>query len=172
MTLEGTDRTALFFQYFYQVEGLSGMHHQDGIFWIRTPQRHHVVIAEKLPLRMVAPTIVDLLNMETPPYMTGRSVLSNSARRLSKVGETTARRLPLRSIGHPETPGLTAVFLSSLFHHTKRGASTLHQPLEHAAIGFKRMLSLPLATAVHHMISCFCISMRCGSSKPFAGLIV
>jgi hypothetical protein len=80
MILEGTDKAAPFLQYFYQVEGLkSGMHHQDGIFWIRTPERHHLVMEEKIPLRTVAPTILDLLHMETPSYMTGRSALPRLA---------------------------------------------------------------------------------------------
>jgi hypothetical protein len=82
MTLEGTDKSALFFRYFYQIEGLkSGMHHQDGIFWIRTPDMQHAAFEEKVPLRTVAPTILELLGMRAPAYMRGRTVLP----RLAKV---------------------------------------------------------------------------------------
>ena len=76
----GTDKKGRFFDYFYQIEGLkSGMHHEDGIFWIRTPQRHHWIAEEKVPLRAVAPTVLDLLNLPKPAYMKGESVLAQRA---------------------------------------------------------------------------------------------
>ena len=78
--IAGSDKKARFFDLFYQIEGLkSGMHHQDGIFWIRTPQRQHAVAKEKVPLRTVAPTVLDLLGMEKPEYMKGDSVLAQVA---------------------------------------------------------------------------------------------
>ena len=75
--IEGTDKKTVFFDLFYKVEGIkSGMHHPDGIFWIRTPQRHHFVAEAKVPLRTVAPTVLDLLRIGKPDYMTGESVLA------------------------------------------------------------------------------------------------
>jgi hypothetical protein len=73
--IAGTGKKARFFDFFYQIEGLkSGMHHQDGIFWIRTPQRQHLEMEEKVPLRTVAPTVLELLGIPKPPYMKGDSV--------------------------------------------------------------------------------------------------
>lgn len=68
-----------FFRLFYQVESLkSGMHHPDGILWMRVPGIEPGVAAEKVSLRDVAPTILSMFGIEKPPYMTGR-VLSLSA---------------------------------------------------------------------------------------------
>jgi hypothetical protein len=62
--------TKPFFDLFYHV-GLikSGMHHPDGIFWIRTPELRHVVHEEPIPLRQVAPTVLTLLNCPKPAFM-------------------------------------------------------------------------------------------------------
>lgn len=74
--IQGAGRKAPFFEYFYQIEGLkSGMHHQDGIFWVRTPQRQHYFAPEKVPLRAVAPTVLDLLGMEKPAFMKANPLL-------------------------------------------------------------------------------------------------
>jgi hypothetical protein len=65
-----------FFRLFYRVEGIkSGMHHPDGILWIRDPQRTPRTHADKVPLRDVAPTVLDYLGMDAPAYMSGRSLL-------------------------------------------------------------------------------------------------
>ena len=65
------DRGCLFFDLFYQGEGLkSGMHHPDGFCWIRTPERTHDIITEKVPLRAVAPTILGMLGVSAPARMT------------------------------------------------------------------------------------------------------
>ena len=75
--IEIGDKKAKFFDLFYQLEGMkSGMHHPDGIFWIRSAQRQHAVVDEKIPLRSVAPTVLDLLGMTKPAYMQGTSVLN------------------------------------------------------------------------------------------------
>lgn len=60
-----------FFQLFYQVEGLkSGMHHPDGILWIRHPTRPHREHTAKVPLRTVAPMLLRTFGAHPPAYMT------------------------------------------------------------------------------------------------------
>jgi hypothetical protein len=55
---------APFFELFYQVEGVkSGMHHPDGLLWIRTPARAHVAHRTPLPLPEVFPTLLGLLGL-------------------------------------------------------------------------------------------------------------
>ena len=62
-----------FFRLFYQVESLkSGMHHPDGILWMRIPGRAPTVYREKVSLRDVAPTILSMFGIEKPDYMTGK----------------------------------------------------------------------------------------------------
>jgi hypothetical protein len=51
---------------FYPAQGLkSGMHHPDGILWIRTPERRHVEIGRRISLREVAPTLLELAGVQT-----------------------------------------------------------------------------------------------------------
>lgn len=80
--LRGDPRTATaFFDLFYQADGLkSGMHHPDGFLWIRTPQRQHTVALEKVPLRSVAPTVLDSLQVPAPAYMTAPSLVAAPSR--------------------------------------------------------------------------------------------
>lgn len=60
-----------FYDLFYLVDGTkSGAHHPDGIFWVRTPDRSHEVAQGKVSLRQVAPTILSLLNLQKPGFMT------------------------------------------------------------------------------------------------------
>jgi len=71
----GSGRTAPFFEIFYQSDGLkSGMHHPDGFLWIRTPQHEHRVSSEKVPLRSVAPTVLEMFGVPRPTYMTAPSL--------------------------------------------------------------------------------------------------
>jgi Type I phosphodiesterase / nucleotide pyrophosphatase len=66
-------RPAGFLELFYGVETTkSGMHHPDGLLWIRTPARQHVEAREHVPLRVVAPTILRLLDLPMPPSLSGR----------------------------------------------------------------------------------------------------
>jgi hypothetical protein len=61
-----------FFRLFYQAEGTkSGMHHPEGILWIRHPGKRHQIVPEKVPLRSVAPTILNLFGVPRPRFMTG-----------------------------------------------------------------------------------------------------
>jgi Type I phosphodiesterase / nucleotide pyrophosphatase len=66
-----------FFEVFYLTEGVkSGMHHPDGILWVRQPgvepERH----AGRVPLLDVAPTILHLLGIPKPTYMRGSPLSS------------------------------------------------------------------------------------------------
>jgi hypothetical protein len=55
---------------FYQIEGIkSGMHHPDGMFWIRHPDHRHEIVPGKLALTRVAPKIMELLSLSPPATM-------------------------------------------------------------------------------------------------------
>lgn len=76
LTVKGTSIAAPFFRHFYKPEGTkSGMHHPDGVFWLRVPTRQHDVAKEKISLRVVAPTLLDLLGVAPPESMSGPSLL-------------------------------------------------------------------------------------------------
>ncbi|MBA2291438.1 MAG: alkaline phosphatase family protein [Gemmatimonadales bacterium] len=63
---------AKFFELFYLADGLkSGMHHPDGILWIRNESRHHYVHPEKIPLRSVAPTLLAMFGVDARAWMPG-----------------------------------------------------------------------------------------------------
>jgi hypothetical protein len=73
--LEGgtNGKSTPFFRLFYQVESLkSGMHHPDGILWVRIPESRPSVSPAKVSLRDLPPTILSLFGIEKPAYMTGR----------------------------------------------------------------------------------------------------
>lgn len=73
LEVAGADRTARFFDLFYGVDTKkSGMHHPDGLLWIRTPSRRHLVRPDRVSLRVVAPTVLGLLGMAPPAWMSGR----------------------------------------------------------------------------------------------------
>jgi hypothetical protein len=58
---------------FYMVDlKKSGMYHSDGIAWFRLPSRKHSDNGSPVPLIDVAPTILAVLGIEQPGYMTGR----------------------------------------------------------------------------------------------------
>jgi hypothetical protein len=78
LRVENSDRSVSFFDMLYSVGGgKSGMHHPDGILWIRHPARTHKVHQERVSLLSVAPTILDLLGIDKPEYMKGESLLRN-----------------------------------------------------------------------------------------------
>jgi hypothetical protein len=59
--------SAPFFSLFYQVEGVkSGMHHPEGLLWIRTPEGRHAVHRQRLPLTEVYPMLLELLGVPAP----------------------------------------------------------------------------------------------------------
>jgi hypothetical protein len=62
-----------FFRLFYQVESLkSGMHHPDGILWMRIPGSRPSVHPETVSLRDLPPTVLSMFGIEKPAYMTGK----------------------------------------------------------------------------------------------------
>jgi hypothetical protein len=66
----GQGRSVPFFELFYQGNTVkSGMHHPDGVLWIRTPSRRHLIQRERVSLRTVAPTILQMFDLEPPAYM-------------------------------------------------------------------------------------------------------
>jgi len=66
-TVSGHQGREPFFGLFYQVEGVkSGMHHPEGLLWIRTPERIHAVHREILPLTEVFETLLGLLGVPAP----------------------------------------------------------------------------------------------------------
>lgn len=61
------NRTLDFEELFYPLETVrSGMHHPDGIFWVRTPSRRHMRVERKVSLREVAPTLLYLSGVAAP----------------------------------------------------------------------------------------------------------
>jgi hypothetical protein len=67
-----TAATAPFSELFYRVEGMkSGMHHPEGMLWIRSPQGHHREVAEPVPLKSIAPSVLRWLGMPVPSHMKG-----------------------------------------------------------------------------------------------------
>jgi hypothetical protein len=70
LTIEGQSTEIPFFDVFYQVDGVkSGMHHPDGMLWVRTPARTHAVHSTHVPLATVAPTILAHFDVPRPDYM-------------------------------------------------------------------------------------------------------
>ena len=69
------ERAIRFSELFYNCNLVkSGMHHPDGMLWIRLPDRSQPrpqprVQDEKVPLRQVAPTLLKLMGYERPPFM-------------------------------------------------------------------------------------------------------
>ena len=58
--------TLPFFDLFYQIEDIkSGMHHPDGIFWVRHPTLNHTVHPDKISLQAIAPIILNWLDVPT-----------------------------------------------------------------------------------------------------------
>jgi hypothetical protein len=73
LAVAGSDRRLPFYGLFHRLDLLkSGMHHPDGMCWIRTPDRVHAVHPGKEPLVNVAPTLCRLLDIEPPETMIGR----------------------------------------------------------------------------------------------------
>ena len=64
--------TVPFFDLFYQVDLIkSGMHHPDGMLWIRGPGLEPGERSEKIPLTRIAPTILAMYGVEAPAHMRG-----------------------------------------------------------------------------------------------------
>ncbi|MGH9876749.1 MAG: hypothetical protein ACRD5H_03870 [Nitrososphaerales archaeon] len=73
LRISNSNKSSPFFEIFYQAEGIkSGMHHRNGLLWIRRPDRKHSVYKEKVSLCSVAPTILSIFNVPRPGYMSGQ----------------------------------------------------------------------------------------------------
>lgn len=72
LKVAGSNMQKPFFEIFYRIEGMkSGMHHPDGMLWIRTPDRMHTIHDGKVSLLSIAPTILSHFNVPAPPHMAG-----------------------------------------------------------------------------------------------------
>ena len=90
LTVRGTSIAVPFFRYFYKPEGTkSGMHHPDGVFWLRYPTRKHTVTEGKISLRDVAPTLLDLLEVSPRESMSGSSLFRGVAAPVSGPRSST-----------------------------------------------------------------------------------
>ena len=68
-----------FFDLFYGVDTRkSGMHHPDGLLWIRIPEKPGRLHENRVPLVNVAPTLLALLGLPVPASMSGRSLFPNT----------------------------------------------------------------------------------------------
>jgi hypothetical protein len=74
--IRDSNNAAPFYELLYRTEGLkSGMHHPDGMLWIRYLSKEHKMHDQKVPLVNVAPTLIDLLSVVVPGHMRGESLL-------------------------------------------------------------------------------------------------
>ncbi len=72
LNIANSEKSIPLFNIFYQIEDIkSGMHHPDGILWIRQPSYQHSIHKEKVSLLAIAPTILDLLKVPKPDFMQG-----------------------------------------------------------------------------------------------------
>ena len=70
LTLDGSARSAQFFDIFYEGEGIkSGMHHRDGLLWVRRPDRMHTVHEKKVSLCAITPTVLKIFDVKQPESM-------------------------------------------------------------------------------------------------------
>lgn len=70
-------RQVSFYDVFYKADSKkSGMHHPDGIFWLKDSSIKPEIVKEKVPLKNMAPTIMEILGIERPDYMKGSTVNS------------------------------------------------------------------------------------------------
>jgi hypothetical protein len=76
LSVEGSNRSIPFFEMFYQGEGIkSGMHHPDGLLWIRTPELKHSIQEEKVTLCSIAPTVLKILGVRRPETLRGECLV-------------------------------------------------------------------------------------------------
>jgi len=65
----GEDETPFFKMFYALEESKSGMHHPDGMLWIRVPGASPSRHTNKVPLASLAPTILQLLSLPRPAHM-------------------------------------------------------------------------------------------------------
>lgn len=67
--VEGSDISTSFFSIFYQIKDIkSGMHHSDGILWVRNPSLRHAIHPDKVSLASIAPAIMNILEDSMPIF--------------------------------------------------------------------------------------------------------
>ena len=92
----GSASTA-FAEMFYQADGVkSGMHHPDGMLWIRLPDRRHAVLPDKVSLLSIAPTILRLLDVTPPDSMRAAALELDGHLDHASAGAAAAPRDPGR----------------------------------------------------------------------------
>ncbi len=75
MMSPASQATTRFFNIFYAIEGMkSGMHHEDGLLWIRDP-RISKSSNPRVAVESIAPTILDLLDVPIPTHLKDPSLL-------------------------------------------------------------------------------------------------
>jgi len=98
VTSSSNNRPAPFDTLFYPITGLkSGMHHPDGLLWIRTPERRVGVVERKVSIREIAPTLMELAGLPSDGFA------------LPPMPEITSREpgdAPRRSSARAERPEL------------------------------------------------------------------
>lgn len=86
-----TGGTVPFHEVFYRVDCIkSGHHHPEGVLWVRLPSRRHAVIEQPVDLTAIAPTVLELLGVDRPEFMTGRSFLAGNDGRRGAGAELAA----------------------------------------------------------------------------------
>ncbi|HTD95885.1 MAG TPA: hypothetical protein VK627_03120 [Edaphobacter sp.] len=71
--------TSRFFDLLYEIEGLkSGMHHPEGLLWIRDARVPRPSPNQHVELESVAPTILELMNIEIPAHLKAPSLAQGS----------------------------------------------------------------------------------------------
>ncbi len=74
---QGTGKRIPFSKVFYSMDVVkSGFHHPDGMFWVRHPERDHVVHPDKMPIRLIAPLILKHFGLPAPVASMGNKVLA------------------------------------------------------------------------------------------------
>lgn len=77
LRVEGEDRTVPFDELFYRIDIVkSGMHHPEGMFWVRHPERRHVEHDEKIPLTSIAPMVLKMYGVAVPDCMHREAALA------------------------------------------------------------------------------------------------
>ncbi|MCC5656502.1 hypothetical protein LC608_05810 [Nostoc sp. XA010] len=76
LSIANSEKSIPFFKIFYQIEDIkSGMHHPDGILWIRKPSCQHSIHKDKVSLLSIAPSILELLDIPKPDFMRGTALV-------------------------------------------------------------------------------------------------
>lgn len=89
----GSAASVSFYDAFYPLEALkSGQHHPDGALWIRLPDRPHLVHDEKVSLRTIAPTILDLFGVLPAGKLAALSLANRFPQ--NSASEPQGERLP------------------------------------------------------------------------------